>query len=112
MSAHRAAYLITHGVSAPADSVVMHTCDNRACVNPAHLVIGTPKDNTADMDSKGRRRVVAPPGEVNGKAVLTEETVRYIRSSGKSNAALSRELGVSINTVRGVRIGRTWRHVS
>lgn len=46
------------------DMVVMHKCDNKICVNPDHLVLGTQKDNIADMFSKGRARprgvLVAP----------------------------------------------------
>ena len=38
----------------PAKMVIMHTCDNRLCINPNHLVLGTPKDNTQDAISKGR----------------------------------------------------------
>ena len=51
--AHRFAWLIHHG-SVPADKVVMHTCDNRACVNPGHLRLGSFADNTQDSVSKGR----------------------------------------------------------
>jgi hypothetical protein len=93
--------------------VVMHACDNRACVNPDHLSVGSYKDNMADMDAKGRRVIVAPTGEGNGKSILTEQDVLYIRSSpDKSNAQLGREIGVGPNCIRSVRIGRTWRHIS
>ena len=90
---------------------VMHKCDNPSCVNPSHLTIGTAKQNTQDMIAKGRKRTVSPKGEGNGKSLLNEEQVRLIRSSTLSHAAIARELGVSPNCVRGVRIGRTWTHI-
>ncbi len=89
----------------------MHKCDNPCCVNPKHLTIGTPKENCHDMIAKGRKRTVAPKGEGNGKSLLDKEKVRYIRESKLNHAALGRELGVSPNCIRGVRIGRTWSHI-
>ena len=89
----------------------MHKCDNPCCVNPNHLTIGTPKENTQDMIAKGRKRVVSPKGEGNGKSLLDEEKVRFIRSSTLNHAELGRQLGVSPNCIRGVRIGRTWSHI-
>jgi hypothetical protein len=109
--AHRVAYELHYG-QIPEGMVVMHTCDTPACVNPEHLMLGTHKLNTADMDAKGRRRTVAPPGERNGKAVLTEDVVRAIRASDEPHTVLARRYGVGANTVRGVRIGRTWKHVT
>lgn len=57
--AHRAAYESVHG-RPPTGFVVMHTCDRPACVNPAHLVPGTQKQNVADMIAKGRRGTPYP----------------------------------------------------
>ncbi len=51
--AHRAAYLVWKG-EIPSGLFVLHTCDNRRCINPDHLWIGTSKDNVRDMISKNR----------------------------------------------------------
>lgn len=51
--AHRLAWALANGAD-PAGMQVMHTCDNRRCVNPEHLVLGTNRDNVADMKAKGR----------------------------------------------------------
>ena len=51
--ASRVAYRKTHGKE-PADGVVSHTCDNRSCVNPAHLRSRTQGENLQDMHDKGR----------------------------------------------------------
>jgi hypothetical protein len=107
---HRYAYEITKG-PIPPGMLVMHSCDNPRCVNPNHLSLGTPKDNTQDMLRKGRSPHITPKGVEHFRAVLTPELVREIRASKETHGGLARRLGVSPNTVRAVRIGRTWAHV-
>jgi hypothetical protein len=53
-SAHRYAYEVFVG-AIPEGKCVLHRCDNRGCINPEHLFIGTQQDNVRDMDRKGRR---------------------------------------------------------
>jgi len=109
--AHRVSWKIANRQEIPDGMFVMHKCDNPCCVNPNHLTIGTPKDNSDDMIRKGRKKQVIPLGEHNGKSLLNEEKVRVIRSSTLNHAALGRLLGVSAGCVRSVRIGRTWSHI-
>lgn len=59
--AHRYVYIQEHG-EIPDGLVVMHTCDNPACINLEHLKLGTNKDNTQDMIAKGRAKLGLPKG--------------------------------------------------
>jgi hypothetical protein len=109
--AHRFLWEILHG-PVPRDLVVMHTCDNPACVNPKHLRIGTVSDNQKDMACKHRSGNM---GERSPQAKLSDEKVRSIRSraaNGESNAALAREFGVTRVVIRGVVRRARWSHVA
>ena len=79
--AHRAAYRFANGAIAPG-MVVRHTCDNPACCNPAHLVIGTHADNARDREERGRRSLYRPLRDtcVHGHALSGENL--FIRSDG------------------------------
>lgn len=114
IGAHRYAWELHYGEPPPPGRalVVMHSCDNRLCVNPHHLSLGTPKDNAQDMHRKGRSSGIVPRGTEHFRAVLNPDTVRMIRASSETNRAIAERLGVGINTIRGVRIGRTWKHVT
>lgn len=53
--AHRVSYELSNG-TIPDGALVLHSCDRPGCVNPAHIRAGSPKENMADMDARGRRR--------------------------------------------------------
>ena len=106
--AHRVAWQMFRGAIAPGMSVC-HKCDVRACVNPAHLFLGTPADNVKDMNRKGRDR----RGEQHGSARLTLAQVRRIKAMLAEDkmyiSEIAREFDVSETTVRAIKAGRTWR---
>jgi hypothetical protein len=101
-TAHRTAYTLTHG-PVPDGLNVLHTCDNRACCNPAHLWLGTIADNSRDMCLKGRAHTT-----------LTLDAVRAIRreyaEGGTTYRALATRYGVSHMTVAHVVTRNTWKH--
>lgn len=112
--AHRLSWILHNG-QIPPGMLVCHTCDNRSCVNPDHLFIGTPKDNMDDMRSKGRHRYEGgPQGETHPYAKLTEKQVLTIRrkaANGKKSSALSIEFGVSIVQINCIIRRKYWKHI-
>lgn len=111
---HRLVYAEAHGLDVlTMGGEVLHSCDTPACVNPAHLSLGTHLDNMADMAAKGRSAL----GERNGQSKLTEADVRWLREVHRKRcpaygaAALARKLGVSDLVVRQALAGKTWQHV-
>ena len=103
--AHRISYELVHG-PIPDRICVLHRCDNPACVNPAHLFLGTPKDNTADCQTKGRH---SPPPRA---PKLTEDDVRAIRVSSESQVALAAKYNVDPSTISNVLTRHSWLLVS
>lgn len=97
-----------HGGDVPTGMVLMHSCDTPACVNPAHLSVGTPKMNYADSQAKGRNT----RGSRNPRAKLRECDVLAIRASAEKGIELARRYGVTNGTISAVRSGRIGRHVS
>jgi HNH endonuclease len=106
--AHRVALSLV-GVEIPLGAVVMHSCDNRKCCNPAHLKVGTQAENMSDCAMKGRlnrRR-----GEQAAHAKLKESDVRRIRSEKLSPRDVMSIYGISKSTAHAVIKGHSWAGV-
>ena len=109
LKAHRYAYEITSG-PIPAGMCVCHRCDNRRCIEPGHLFLGTHAENSADAVQKNR----VAYGVRQHSVKLTVDDVREIRAlylDGLSKRALSLRFGVVRDTIRKVLDGRTWARV-
>lgn len=109
--AHRAAYRMFVG-PIPVGLGVLHRCDIPRCVNPAHLFVGTHRDNMADMWSKGRATPGVSRGESHGMSKLTEEVIREIRSSKENGPEIAKRLGISTTNVYDIRNRRLWKHIA
>lgn len=105
---HRMAFEWANG-QIPAGMHVLHRCDNRPCVNPTHLFLGTHTDNMRDMAAKGRSRVSA--GMANPSRKLDTTQVEKIRQAHGYGALikLAREFGIHRSTAEKIRKGITWR---
>ena len=88
---------------------VMHTCDNRKCCNPSHLIQGTLAENNHDRHRKGRTR---PPtgmkGTSNPRNKLTEQQVIEIFTATGTLQAIADRYGVKMQTVHDIKKGRNW----
>lgn len=104
--AHRISWIIANG-EIPEGQLVLHKCDNPACVNPNHLYLGSSKDNNRDMVNRGRqytRKGIAYK--------FTFEIAKKIRARYKAEKIscekLAREYNVSYTTMNLLLRGKTW----
>lgn len=110
--AHRLSYRIHHG-PIPDGLLVLHSCNNKLCVNPAHLSAGSHSDNIRQAWRDG----LHPPRsrewhELTAK--LTAEDVREIRrrrAQGDLLREIAADMGVAVPTVSQAARGDTWAHV-
>ncbi len=109
MDAHRFAFWRATRID-PVGLDVCHSCDNKVCVNPKHLWLGTTRENHDDCNRKGRR----PKGETHWNAQLTEEKVRAVRlahQNGVSFHELADQYGIHYGSVVRIVNGQRWSHL-
>jgi len=105
--AHRASWEVHNG-PIPVGMSVLHKCDNRRCINPEHLFLGTQDDNIKDMYKKGRQAY-------DYKCKLTEQEVLEIkyklRHKKFSQEYLAKMYDISRSTILAINLGHNWSHV-
>lgn len=105
--AHRVSYEMHSGEPVPKGLVVMHACDTPGCVNPRHLSVGTPLDNSRDMHAKGRRSTMC-----GAPRKLSREAVLEIRENPNCNRCqMAKKHGVTRCVIIRVARGETYREV-
>lgn len=88
--------------------VVRHTCDNKWCINPYHLKVGTQADNVQDRVDRNR----SARGSDNGRAKLSEAEAWYVKTDQSHNISeLARMFGVSRRSIKLIRDGINWKHI-
>lgn len=103
--AHRLAWTLANKTE-PGSLLVCHSCDVRSCCNPAHLFLGTPKDNFDDMVAKGRHH--PPPGKAGADTgTLTDRQRAEICCDPRPPVQIVEAYGISLAHVYRLRNGRT-----
>lgn len=105
---HRIAFALHNGYMPV--NFVLHSCDNRKCVNPNHLREGTHQENMDDMVKRNR----SPKGERHPLCILNEEKVREIRcllAEGQTQESIAKMFGVNRGSIAGIARNIIWKHV-
>lgn len=105
--AHRVAYLLAKGPIGDG-LMVMHSCNNKACCNPAHLQPGTAQQNTEAAYRDG----LAVSGERHHRAKLTEQQVRAIRADGRRQVDIAADHGVTQQVISRIKSQKIWRRIA
>jgi hypothetical protein len=111
IGAHRFSYLAYKG-DISGGLFVCHLCDNKSCVNPDHLWLGTPSENMRDRDIKSRQ--ARQKGEAHGGSKLSDSQIieiRRNRANGLSMTAIGKKYGVAFQTISKIVNGKLWSHV-
>ncbi len=105
---HRITCWLAHGEPSEGDNA-LHSCDNRACINPDHLRWGSQKENVHDAIQRNRRRDCR--GERNGRAKINSNVVKAIRAiagTGPTNTQIAELYGISNQMVSRIILGEAW----
>ena len=107
MPSHRFVWELGHG-TIPDGLCVLHECDNRKCVRPSHLFLGTKKENAQDAIRKGRLN----QGEHSKHSKLKNDEVHAIKKDDRVHAVIAQEYNVSRQAIDFIKNGKTWKHIT
>ncbi len=110
VSTHRLAWEWRHG-PIPKGLLVCHSCDNRACIRPSHLFLGTNKENFEDAVRKGSMIGRKARGENHGNAKLKNEDIFFIRNDSDTHVQIGKRYGISDKTVSHIKCRDSWKHI-
>ena len=107
--AHRFVWMLCNG-EIPDGMLVLHSCDNPPCINPAHLRLGTNIENVRDRTERGRQ----PRGEKAYQARITEKQAKAIIAAlraDESQTRIAQQFGINKWLVHDIKRGKTWKHL-
>lgn len=107
--AHRLSILHSLGIDS-SDLLALHHCDNRRCINPEHIYLGTNQDNSSDMVRRDRSSKMK--GELHPLSKITEVEVIEIRADTRRHKVIAIDYGIAASTVSSIKNGKTWSHLS
>jgi len=113
LSAHRFAYILTHGEILN-NKHVLHKCDNPCCCNPDHLFLGTHQDNMKDRNSKRRSKGGSLKGENNPRSRFTKKDIIAMRTmavNGSKQKKIAKQFNTTQPVISGIINKKYWRHV-
>lgn len=105
---HRVLYEEKHGPLG--DLVGRHECDNRMCINLDHIIPGTPAENAADRNQRGRNN--PPVGERAGNTSLTTSDIASIRASSEPQSKIAAKHGISQSQVSRIKNFKRWNAIN
>ena len=108
--AHRHIYEECFG-EIPKGMLIRHKCDNRLCVNPEHLEIGTYQDNMHNKMKRKRDRYNPARGERQAFSKLTENQVKEVLKDNRQHGEIAKDFGVTRQTIQCIKSRKTWKHV-